>query len=108
MVSESNHKITLKSRPDGYPKLSDFELIEEPIPQPREGEVLIKSNWLSLDPYMRGRMRDAASYAPSVQLGDVSRRRSRSDYRVTHSRLQRGRNRGGQARLAGIRGIRRT
>ncbi|MCY4578028.1 MAG: NADP-dependent oxidoreductase, partial [Chloroflexi bacterium] len=41
MVSESNRKITLKSRPDGYPKPSDFELIEEPIPQPREGEVLI-------------------------------------------------------------------
>ena len=71
MVSESNRKITLKSRPDGYPKPSDFELIEEPIPQPREGEVLIQSHWLSLDPYMRGRMRDAASYAPSVQLGDV-------------------------------------
>ena len=71
MVSESNRKITLKSRPDGYPELSDFELVEEQIPQPREGEVLIQSLWLSLDPYMRGRMRDAASYAPSVQLGEV-------------------------------------
>ena len=71
MVSESNRKITLKSRPDGYPKLSDFELVEEPIPQPREGEVLIQSIWLSLDPYMRGRMREGGTYAASVQLGDV-------------------------------------
>ena len=37
MTTESNRKITLKSRPDGYPELSDFELVEEPIPQPREG-----------------------------------------------------------------------
>ena len=71
MAEGTNRKITLKSRPDGYPTLDDFELIEEPITQPREGEVLIRSIWLSLDPYMRGRMRDAASYAPSVQLGDV-------------------------------------
>ena len=71
MNQESNTGITLKSRPDGYPQPSDFELVEEPIPQPREGEVLIKAIWLSLDPYMRGRMRDVESYAPSVQLGSV-------------------------------------
>ena len=71
MNQESNTRITLKSRPDGYPQPSDFELVEEPIPQPREGEVLIKAIWLSLDPYMRGRMRDVESYAPSVQLGSV-------------------------------------
>lgn len=71
MGSESNRKITLKSRPDGFPKLSDFELIEEPIPQPGEGEVLVQSIWLSLDPYMRGRMREGGTYAPSVRLGDV-------------------------------------
>lgn len=71
MINEINRKVVLKSRPDGYPKLSDFDLVEQPIPQPREGEALIRSIWLSLDPYMRGRMRDAASYAPSVALGDV-------------------------------------
>ncbi|MCH8063985.1 MAG: NADP-dependent oxidoreductase, partial [Chloroflexi bacterium] len=70
-MQEANRKITLKSRPSGYPQESDFELVEEPIPQPGEGEVLIKSIWLSLDPYMRGRMRDAASYAPPVELGSV-------------------------------------
>ena len=71
MAGDTNRKITLKSRPDGYPKLSDFELIEEPIPQPGEGEALIQSIWLSLDPYMRGRMREGGTYAPSVQLGEV-------------------------------------
>ncbi len=71
MTSETNRKITLKSRPEGYPKLSDFELIEEPIPQPGEGEVLVQSIWLSLDPYMRGRMRDTGSFAPAMQLGEV-------------------------------------
>ena len=70
-MQETNRKITLKSRPSGYPQESDFELVEERIPQPGEGEVLIKSIWLSLDPYMRGRMRDAASYAPPVELGSV-------------------------------------
>ena len=71
MSNESNRKITLKSRPDGYPKPSDFELIEESIPQPCEGEVLVESIWLSLDPYMRGRMREGGTFAASVGLGDV-------------------------------------
>ena len=71
MNSEINRRVTLKSRPDGYPKLSDFDLQEQPIPQPREGEALIRVMWLSLDPYMRGRMRDAGSFAPPVQLGEV-------------------------------------
>ena len=71
MTTEINRKVILKSRPDGYPQLTDFEITEQPIPQPREGEALIRALWLSLDPYMRGRMRDTASYAPSIQLGDV-------------------------------------
>ena len=71
MENESNRRITLKSRPVGYPQPSDFELKEGPIPRPREGEVLVKIIWLSLDPYMRGRMNDVQSYAPSIQLGGV-------------------------------------
>lgn len=71
MSNESNRKITLKSRPDGYPKPSDFELIEESITQPGEGEVLVESIWLSLDPYMRGRMGEGGTFAASVGLGDV-------------------------------------
>ncbi len=71
MEMEKNIQILLASRPDGYPKESDFEIIESEIPNPLEGEVLIKILWLSLDPYMRGRMRDEESYATPVAIGDV-------------------------------------
>ena len=71
MGDDTNRKVTLRARPEGYPKLSDFGLVEEAVPQPREGEVLVKSIWLSLDPYMRGRMREGGTFAASVGLGDV-------------------------------------
>ncbi len=71
MEMEKNVQILLASRPDGYPKESDFQVIESEIPKPLEGEVLIKVLWLSLDPYMRGRMRDEESYATPVAIGDV-------------------------------------
>ena len=51
-----NHQIILASRPVGYPKESDFNLVEAPIPTPEDGEILIKTIYLSVDPYMRGRM----------------------------------------------------
>jgi NADPH-dependent curcumin reductase CurA len=66
-----NRKITLASRPVGFPKVSDFDLVYSPLPSPTAGEVLIRSVYLSLDPYMRGRMNDAASYGPPVAIGDV-------------------------------------
>jgi NADPH-dependent curcumin reductase CurA len=49
----------------------DFRIVETPIPAPGDGEVLVRNEWLSLDPYMRGRMSDVKSYVPSVQLGEV-------------------------------------
>ena len=55
----------------GEPKESDFALVETPIPEPGEGEVLNRTVYLSLDPYMRGRMSDRASYAAPVELGSV-------------------------------------
>jgi NADPH-dependent curcumin reductase CurA len=61
--------IVLQNRPNGTPRLSDFAVVEQPIVQPGAGEVLTRTLWLSLDPYMRGRMDDTASYAPSVQIG---------------------------------------
>ena len=67
----TNRQVTLSSRPHGYPTLSDFSVLESQVPEPAEGEVLVKALWLSLDPYMRGRMNDAKSYAPSVQIGEV-------------------------------------
>jgi len=61
----------LKSRPVGEPKESDFALVETPIPEPGEGEVLNRTIYLSLAPCMRGRMSERESYAASVELGSV-------------------------------------
>jgi NADPH-dependent curcumin reductase CurA len=66
-----NRQITLASRPVGFPKVSDFQLVYSPLPSPAAGEVLVRSIYLSLDPYMRGRMGDGESYAPPVAIGEV-------------------------------------
>ena len=66
-----NKSWILHKRPSGYPKSEDFKLVESELPELLEGEILIESKFLSLDPYMRGRMNDTKSYAPSVKLGDV-------------------------------------
>jgi hypothetical protein len=71
MPNSINQQILLKSRPVGEPKESDFALVETPIPEPEEGEVLNRTIYLSLDPYMRGRMSDRESYAAPVELGSV-------------------------------------
>jgi N-terminal domain of oxidoreductase len=64
-------RIVLASRPVGEPKPSDFRVEEYPAPVPGEGQVLLRTIWLSLDPYMRGRMSDTASYAAPVPVGGV-------------------------------------
>jgi NADPH:quinone reductase len=66
-----NRQITLAARPVGFPKVSDFQLVYSPMPSPAAGEVLVRAVYLSLDPYMRGRMNDAESYARPVDIGDV-------------------------------------
>ena len=67
-----NRQVTLASRPRGEPKESDFALVESEIAdEPGTGEVLVRSRWLSLDPYQRGRMSEARSYARSLEVGDV-------------------------------------
>ncbi|MFL2760296.1 MAG: NADP-dependent oxidoreductase [Dehalococcoidia bacterium] len=70
MSTEINVRVLLKSRPNGFPTEDDFDVVESPIPQPQQGEILMESLWLSLDPYMRGRMNEAKSYAPSVNVGE--------------------------------------
>jgi NADPH-dependent curcumin reductase len=67
----TNRQIRLKTRPVGMPTLSDFEAVESPLPTPADGEVLRRTMYLSLDPYMRGRMSDAPSYATPVSLGGL-------------------------------------
>jgi NADPH-dependent curcumin reductase CurA len=66
-----NRQVRLVSRPVGLPKESDFEIVELPVPEPSEGEVLTRTLFLSLDPYMRGRMSDAKSYSAPVPIGGV-------------------------------------
>jgi NADPH-dependent curcumin reductase CurA len=63
-------RVVLAARPQGEPKPTDFKLESCPIPAPGEGEMLVKTIWLSLDPYMRGRMDDSKSYADPVQIGE--------------------------------------
>jgi NADPH-dependent curcumin reductase CurA len=64
-------RVTLAARPRGMPTPADFRIETAPVPAPPEGAFLARSLWLSLDPYMRGRMDDAPSYAPPVPLGGV-------------------------------------
>jgi NADPH-dependent curcumin reductase CurA len=71
MAGETNRRIILKSRPVGEPTAENFELVEGPIPQPAEGQALCRTIYLSLDPYMRGRMNAGASYAKPVEVGEV-------------------------------------
>ena len=71
MSSEINRRIVLAERPAAYPEPKHFRVEEVPIPQPSEGEALVETVWLSLDPYMRGRMREGPSYATPVQIGGV-------------------------------------
>lgn len=66
-----NKTIILKSRPKGLPILRDFAIIEEETPQPREGEILLKTIYVSVDPYLRGRMRDEKSYVEPFQIGEA-------------------------------------
>ena len=66
-----NRRIVLASRPQGAPKPDNFRLETTAMPQPGEGQIALKTLFLSLDPYMRGRMNDAASYAAPVGIGEV-------------------------------------
>ena len=64
-------KIVLARRPVGEPEDACFGIVHEDIPALGEGQILIKVLWLSLDPYMRGRMNDAKSYAKPLEIGDI-------------------------------------
>ena len=66
-----NKQVLLASRPQGAVTADNFRMVESEIANPGAGEVLVKNEWLSLDPYMRGRMSDAKSYAKHVEIGEV-------------------------------------
>jgi NADPH-dependent curcumin reductase CurA len=66
-----NRSWTLARRPVGYPEENDFVTLESEVDDPKHGEILVRTLYLSLDPYMRGRLRDRRSYATPVGIGDV-------------------------------------
>jgi NADPH-dependent curcumin reductase len=70
-MTTMNKQVLLASRPQGAVVEDNFRTVETPIAAPAKGEVLVRNEWLSLDPYMRGRMNDVKSYVPPVQIGEV-------------------------------------
>ncbi len=70
-MDNQNRQVLLKQRPNGMPSAADFAIVDAPMPDPAEGEVLVRGIYLSLDPYMRGRISAARSYAKPVAVGAV-------------------------------------
>ncbi|XOV85719.1 MAG: NADP-dependent oxidoreductase [bacterium] len=71
MSALTNTRIVLKSRPVGMPTDENFEIQSAPVSPPGDDQMLLRTLWLSLDPYMRGRMSDRKSYAKPLEIGDV-------------------------------------
>lgn len=69
--TQTNRRVVLASRPSGAPVPANFRLETNTVPQPGPGQILLRTVWLSLDPYMRGRMSDTPSYAPPVEIGEA-------------------------------------
>jgi NADPH-dependent curcumin reductase CurA len=70
-MANENRQVLLQRRPEGMPQTSDFAIVDGPLPDPAPGEVLVRGIYLSLDPYMRGRISAARSYAKPVEIGAV-------------------------------------
>jgi hypothetical protein len=71
MTAMKNKEILLISRPAGKPTADNFSTVESTVPQPKDGEILLRTRFMSVDPYMRGRMRDQKSYVPPFALNEV-------------------------------------
>ncbi len=71
MTTATNRQVRLASRPSGWVTETNFELTQAPVPEVPDGHLLLRNVYLSLDPYMRGRMNDTKSYVPPFQLGEV-------------------------------------
>jgi NADPH-dependent curcumin reductase CurA len=69
MGAITSREVRLAARPDGWPKPGDFELAEVSVPEPGDGQVLVRNLYMSVDPYMRGRMNPGPSYAPPYEIG---------------------------------------
>ena len=71
MANDLQRSVVLKKRPTGEPGPEHFEIVSGPVPQPGPGQVLTRTVWLSIDPYMRGRLREQQTYAAPVMPGEV-------------------------------------
>ncbi|HEY8699267.1 MAG TPA: NADP-dependent oxidoreductase [Rhizomicrobium sp.] len=71
MPEQKSREVRLKRRPQGMPSLADFEVAETPVPSPGPGQVLVRNIYMSVDPYMRGRMVERESYVPPFQIGEA-------------------------------------
>jgi NADPH-dependent curcumin reductase CurA len=71
MTAAKNRQILLAARPLGEPTPDDFRLVEAEVPEPGPGQMLLRTVYLSLDPYMRGRMNAGPSYAKAVEVNEV-------------------------------------
>jgi NADPH-dependent curcumin reductase CurA len=71
MTTLKNRQVTLAARPHGEPTEADFRLVEAPVPDAGPGQVLLRTLYLSLDPYMRGRMSAGPSYVAATEIGEV-------------------------------------
>ena len=67
----TSREIRLKSRPVGTPTADNFELATVELPAPGAGEIQVRNTWMTVDPYMRGRMNDVKSYSPPFALGEA-------------------------------------
>jgi NADPH-dependent curcumin reductase CurA len=71
VLTPVNREIHLASRPSGWPTADNFRLVEAPVPVPAPGQALVRNRYLSVDPYMRGRMNDVKSYTPAFRLDEA-------------------------------------
>ena len=105
-MADVNRRIVLASRPHGEPTPAHFRLEEAPAPTPKAGEVLLRNRYLSLDPYMRGRMSAAKSYAKPVEIGETMVGGTVSEVVASTTLIFRRRRRARRIRgLAGLRGL---
>ena len=70
-TATTRRSLVLKHRPTGSPRREDFDIVEDAIPSPAPGEVVTRTIWLSIDPYMRGRLREQQTYAVAIAPGEV-------------------------------------
>jgi NADPH-dependent curcumin reductase CurA len=66
-----NRRWFLKQYPEGMPTLDNWTMDEQRVPDPGPGQILVKAKWLSVDPYMRGRMSPATNYTKGVEIGEL-------------------------------------